>query len=145
MLPAFRGVAVHDAWSPYDTYLVADHQLCCAHAARELQAVADATPERDWCWATQVAEALVEMQKLVTSAAAAGRDTIHPAALAEQIRLYRSAAQIGANQTAARSTKLMRATTRWPDDCSTARTTTCGSPPTGEYRQTTTDPSAISA
>jgi transposase len=109
VLPAFRGVAVHDAWSPYDTYLDADHQLCCAHAARELQGVADATPESDWCWATQAAETLVEMQKLVADAAAAGQDQVDPAALAEQIRLYRSAAQIGANQTAARSTKLMRA------------------------------------
>ncbi|MEU6644604.1 transposase [Saccharomonospora sp. NPDC046836] len=41
----FRGVAVRDGWAPYDTYVNAEHQLCCAHALRELQAVADTTPE----------------------------------------------------------------------------------------------------
>jgi transposase len=51
VLARFRGVAVHDAWAPYDTYVDADHQLCCAHAQRELQAVADAAePDASWCW-----------------------------------------------------------------------------------------------
>jgi hypothetical protein len=31
VLPSFAGVAVHDAWAPYDLYPGADHQLCCAH------------------------------------------------------------------------------------------------------------------
>jgi hypothetical protein len=44
VLARFRGVAVHDAWAPYDTYTDVDHQLCCAHALRELQAVADTAP-----------------------------------------------------------------------------------------------------
>jgi len=38
------GIAVHDAWAPYDTYLDATHQLCCAHVLRELQAVTDTAP-----------------------------------------------------------------------------------------------------
>ena len=46
VLKRFRGVAVHDGWAPYDTYLDVEHQLCCAHALRELQAVAD-TAEPD--------------------------------------------------------------------------------------------------
>jgi hypothetical protein len=33
VLGPFRGVAVHDAWAPYDTYLDVDHQLCCAPAS----------------------------------------------------------------------------------------------------------------
>ena len=44
VLPSFGGVAVHDAWAPYDTYTAAGHQLCCAHARRELQAVTDWPP-----------------------------------------------------------------------------------------------------
>jgi transposase len=56
VLPSFTGIAVHDAWAPYHGYVGADHQLCCAHALRELQAVADAAPEGQWCWATQAAE-----------------------------------------------------------------------------------------
>jgi transposase len=109
VLPGFGGVAVHDAWAPYDTYLDAEHQLCCAHAVRELAAVADASPPDSWCWATQTAEALVGMQTLVDQAAAAGHDAAHTAELAEQIHHYRSAAQIGLNATAARTTKLMKA------------------------------------
>jgi len=41
VLTRFRGVAVHDAWAPYDAYVDAEHQLCCAHTLRELAAVAD--------------------------------------------------------------------------------------------------------
>ncbi len=109
VLGRFRGVAVHDAWAPYDTYVDAEHQLCCAHAQRELAAVADvAGPDVDWCWATQVGDALVAMQKLVAEATAADADAIDPDALASQVQLYRSAAQIGLSATAARSTKAMR-------------------------------------
>src|SRR5580693_3788448 len=65
VLPRFDGVAVHDAWAPYDTYTAPDHQLCGAHALRELQAVTDAAAGDRWCWATQAAEALTAMQALV--------------------------------------------------------------------------------
>ena len=107
VLGRFRGVAVHDAWAPYDTYIDVQHQLCCAHAQRELQAVADlAGPDLEWCWATQAADALVAMQKLVADATA-GADAIDPDALNKQIRLYRSAAQIGLTQTSARADKVM--------------------------------------
>ncbi len=108
VLPSFGGVAVHDAWAPYDTYAAPGHQLCCAHAARELQAVADCAPAGQWCWATQAAGALAAMQRLVAEAIRQGREAADPAELAAQIRLYRSAALIGKSQTAARSGKLMK-------------------------------------
>jgi hypothetical protein len=104
VLPSFTGIAVHDAWAPYDTYKAPDHQLCCAHALRELQAVTDCAPGGEWCRATQAAEALTAMQALVSQ----GRDAADPAALATQIHLYRSAALAGAGQTAARSGALMK-------------------------------------
>jgi transposase len=84
ILPRFTGVAVHDAWAPYDTYAAPGHQLCGAHALRELQAVADAAPHGQWCWATQAAEALTAMQQLVREAASQGRDAVDPDALAAQ-------------------------------------------------------------
>ena len=108
VLPSFGGVAVHDAWAPYDTYTGPEHQLCCAHALRELQAVTDAAPGGRWCWAAQAAEALTRMQQLLSEAASQGRDAMDPAALAAQVRLYRSAALIGAAQTAGRSGPLMK-------------------------------------
>jgi transposase len=108
ILPSFTGVAVHDAWAPYDTYTTPDHQLCCAHALRELQAVTDAAPAGRWCWAAQAAEALTAMQGLVREAISQGRDTVDPAALAAQVRLFRSAVLAGASQTAARCGPLMK-------------------------------------
>jgi transposase len=108
VLGRFHGIAVHDAWAPYDTYTDPDHQLCCAHVQRELQAVADRAPAEDsWCWATQVANTLATLQHLVNDTIAAGQDTIAPDTLATHIRLYRCAAQIGITQTAARTTKTM--------------------------------------
>lgn len=101
ILPSFAGVAVHDAWAPYDTYGSPDHQLCCARALRELQAVTDSAPEGEWCWATQATDALTAMQALVSGAIAQGRDAVDPAALALQMHRYRSAVLLGARQTAA--------------------------------------------
>jgi transposase len=109
VLGRFGGVAVHDAWAPYDTYADVEHQLCCAHALRELAAVTDTAPaDADWCWATQAADALVAVQKLVAEATAAGADAIDPDVLDTQVRLYRSAVRIGATQTSARTSKVMR-------------------------------------
>ena len=108
VLGSFAGVAVHDAWAPYDTYAAPDHQLCCAHALRELQAVIDAAPEGQWCWAAQAAEALTRLQELVSEAISQGRNAVDPVVLAAQVRLFRSAALIGAAQTAARSGTLMK-------------------------------------
>jgi transposase len=108
VLPSFAGIAVHDAWAPYDTYRSPDHQLCCAHALRELQAVTDSAPAGQWCWAAQAADALTGMQALASDAIAQGRDAADPAALAAQIHSYRSAVLLGARQTAARSGPLMR-------------------------------------
>src|SRR5260370_1302115 len=77
VLPGFAGVAVHDAWAPYDGYTSASHQLCCAHALRELQAVTDADPDGRWCWATQAAEALTAMQALASEAIARGPTAVN--------------------------------------------------------------------
>ena len=84
------------------------YQLCCAHALRELQAVADAAPHGQWCWATQAADAIAAMQQLVREAVSQGRDAADPAALATQVRLFRSAVLAGASHTAARSGALMK-------------------------------------
>lgn len=109
VLGRFRGVAVHDAWAPYDSYVDAEHQLCCAHALRELTAVAEtAGPDAGWCWATQASDALLAIQQLVAGAIANGASVLDPAALDTQLQLYRAAVQIGITSTAARTDKLMR-------------------------------------
>jgi transposase len=105
VLPGFAGIAVHDAWAPYDTYTEATHALCNAHALRELAAVTEQSTPGSWCWATQATDALREL-KTLTEAAPDGA-AAKPGTLAGALHRYRSAARIGAKNTAARSTKLM--------------------------------------
>jgi transposase len=110
VLPAFGGIACHDAWAPYDTYPgVAGHALCCAHALRELQAVTDAAPAGQWCWSAQAADALRQMKRLADAALTAdGTLTrIDASALATARHRFRSAVLIGEKRTAARAGPLM--------------------------------------
>ncbi len=114
VLPGFTGIAVHDAWAPYDTYQTITHALCGAHVLRELQAVTDLAPEGQWCWATQAGDALRELNDLVKAALAASTDPdtanldgIDATALADAVHRYCSAAQLGVTATSTRSSKLM--------------------------------------
>ena len=66
VLPTFTGVAVRDAWAPYDRYRDVTHALCNAHLLRELQAVSDRAPAGRWCWASQAADALRAMKSWPT-------------------------------------------------------------------------------
>jgi transposase len=111
VLPSFGGIAVHDAWAPYDVYDGgAGHALCNAHALRELQAVIDTAPDGQWCWAAQAADAQRDMKALVDASLAADGtlDHIDQAKLAAARHRYHSAILIGKQQTAARASPLMR-------------------------------------
>jgi hypothetical protein len=79
VLQAFTGVAVHDAWAPYDCYRSATHALCNAHLLRELVAVTETVglDERGWCWADQVRTALLALKALVEQAVAQNGTTIY--------------------------------------------------------------------
>jgi transposase len=122
VLPAFTGIAVHDAWAPYDTYKKITHALCNAHAMRELVYVIDTAPAPLAALAGQAIEAMVEIKDIVDAA----RDTGHrpdPAAVATQQRLLRSAIVLGQTTTKTRTTPLerkhhalfTRLNTRWDD------------------------------
>jgi transposase len=111
VLPSFAGIAVHDAWAPYDTYSgPAGHGLCNAHALRELQAVIDSAPQGQWCWAAQAADALRDMKRTVDAALARdGTLTSVDAACLKVVRhKFRSAVLIGERETGARAGPLMR-------------------------------------
>jgi transposase len=102
VLPGFTGIAVHDAFAPYARYPAATHALCNAHLLRELIAVVDhhtahppagdgALPA-DWCWATQVIDALLVLKSITD------RGTLpDPETLADHRRAIVSAALIGAS------------------------------------------------
>ena len=141
VLPRFQGVAVHDAWAPYETYTDITHALCNAHALRELTYVVDTAPEKVAELAGQAIDALLAVKKLteprqattaeqatVTAQTASAMpdapDTaVDAGALAAAEHLLRSALVVGKNATAKRATKLerkynnlfTRMTDRWDD------------------------------
>jgi transposase len=107
VLPRYEGVAVHDAWAPYDTYTGTAHALCNAHLLRELIYVQDTGSRKVADLAEQATDALLKIKNLVETAATseAGVDV---AALAEQKGLLRSAVVLGKTATRGRATKLER-------------------------------------
>jgi transposase len=93
ILPTFTGIAVHDAWAPYDCYPQATHALCCAHLLRELIAAAELDPSATW--AAQGIDALLALKTAADNAVAAGLDRIEPDVLAAGTASFRYAALVG--------------------------------------------------
>ena len=58
VMASMTGIAVHDAWAPYETYQPGAHQLCCAHLLREL--TAELAPEA--VWPGQAVDALLALK-----------------------------------------------------------------------------------
>ena len=109
VLPDFRGIAVHDAWAPYDTFgNVAGHALCGAHVLRELVAVTETGTGPDRTWAQQAIDALVTLNEAAEAARAAGRDAIDPETRAKHEDWHRKAAEAGIALSAARQGKLQQ-------------------------------------
>jgi len=83
VLPGYRGVAVHDGWTPYRRY-DATHQLCNAHHLRELRAVFEAGQG----WADELSALLVATYDQVQVARAAGKCSLPPRTLYSLTRRY---------------------------------------------------------
>jgi transposase len=103
ILPGFTGIAVHDAWAPYDCYTAATHSLCNAHLLRELVAAGEADPAATW--AKQGIDALLALKDAAEQAVAAGA-TIDPQILAGQTDRFRHAALVGVKDHANQRTKI---------------------------------------
>jgi hypothetical protein len=93
VLPSFAGIAVHDAWAPYDCYAKATHALCCAHLLRELVAAGELDP--DATWAEQAIRALLDLKTAAETARTAGHDHIGADVLLAGIASFRHAALVG--------------------------------------------------
>jgi transposase len=107
VLPAFAGIACHDAWAPYDTYSgVAAHALCNAHILRELAAVTETGAGLDKTWSQQAIDALLALKNAAGEARAAGYDAIDPDLLAGQAKYFTDAADAGIALNAARRSDL---------------------------------------
>lgn len=107
VLPKFTGVAVHDAWAPYDTYADMIHALCNAHALRELIYVTDTAGGPVADHAEQAATALRRLNRLIADARAA-EQTPDSEKVAFYEHVLRSAVVLGVAATAARGSKLER-------------------------------------
>lgn len=92
VMASVTGIAVHDAWVPYDTYTPAGHQLCCAHLLRELAAATELAPQA--VWPRQAADALLVLKTAADTARSHGAFGIDPALLTEQTSLFRQAALV---------------------------------------------------
>jgi transposase len=109
VLPHFRGIAVHGAWAPYDTFEdVAGHALCGAHVLRELVAVTETGTDLDKAWAQQAIDALLALDEAAEAARAAGRDAIDAETRDKHEDWYRKAATTGTALNSARQGKLQQ-------------------------------------
>ena len=84
ILPAFKGIAVHDHWKPYFQY-GKKHGLCNAHHLRELTYHEE---QYSQLWAEKLKELLVEIKKEVDAHKAAGDLRITPKRLSYFSRQY---------------------------------------------------------
>jgi transposase len=69
ILPAFRGVSIHDGWASYQTYTACRHALCNVHHLRELTFVEE---EEKQPWAKELKELLLAMRAAADRARALG-------------------------------------------------------------------------
>lgn len=91
VLPDFRGVAVHDGYSPYRKYIRAIHALCGAHHLRELIAAQQAGQ----AWASGMGCLLLDIKELVDDAKQAGHKRLAESALGELHASYRGVIALG--------------------------------------------------
>jgi hypothetical protein len=109
VLPHFRGIAVHDAWAPYDTFEdVAGHALCGTHVLREHIAVTETGTGLDKAWAQQAIDALLALNEAARAARAAGQDAIDAETRTKHEDWDRKAAEAGTALNAARKGKLQQ-------------------------------------
>jgi transposase len=69
ILPAFHGIAVHDHWKSYFTYINPIHALCNAHHLRELEFIEG---EYVQPWASNMSALLIEIKDTVEKVKASG-------------------------------------------------------------------------
>ena len=109
VLPSFAGIAVHDAWAPYDTFdNVAGHALCGAHVLRELVAVTETGTDLDRAWAQQAIDALLCLNEAAEAARTAGQAAISAETRKKHEDWYRQAAATGIALNAGRQGKLQK-------------------------------------
>jgi transposase len=88
ILPAFKGVSVHDGWPAYTYYYQCRHALCGAHLLRELTYIEESIPHQRGQWAAPVAKLLIEIKEAVEQARLVGQAQLGQEEQAEFQRRY---------------------------------------------------------
>jgi transposase len=73
ILPAYRGVSVHDGWAAYRGYTTCRHALCNIHHLRELTFLEEQYPQT---WAKGLKALLLEMKATVEQARLQGAERL---------------------------------------------------------------------
>lgn len=94
VLDRFTGIAVHDAWTPYDYYTDATHSLYCAHLLREPVAATE-LDQQAAIWAKQGIDALLALKDAADTVVETGAATINTVLLDEHVNRFRHVALIG--------------------------------------------------
>lgn len=92
VLPGYRGVAVHDGFTPYRRFSDCLHALCNSHHLRELAAVEE---QGDQPWAFELARLLLDLHTTVEDAKKEGRSDLDQALLEGTKRRYRTLIEAG--------------------------------------------------
>jgi transposase len=87
ILPAFRGVSVHDGWKPYQTHTACRHALCNIHHLRELTFLEE---QYDQAWAKELKDVLREMKVATDTARAGGQTHLDPSQRAVFMARYQA-------------------------------------------------------
>jgi hypothetical protein len=105
VLPAFRGVAIHDGWAPYRHYDECEHGLCNIHHLRELQAAVEAGHS----WPLAMSCLLMDTKTLVAAAAADGNDSLNVGQIRELAASYETVLAMGRDEHRATTAKKTKA------------------------------------
>lgn len=92
ILPARRGICIHDDWASYWSYENCQHGSCNVHHLRDLKYQAE---EKQQSWAADLIKALLDMKEAVEAAQAKEETSLDPVLRAELLLGYERAIAAG--------------------------------------------------
>ena len=94
VLQFFRGIAVHDRWSPYWLFSqIAEHGVCCAHLLREAKGLLEGNPQK-WFFRIFIFM-LMEMKKKKERRQRQGKEEATSKSLKEYDNMYDNLIELG--------------------------------------------------
>ena len=94
IIPNYKGVLVHDHWTPYNKYTNCTHSYCNAHILRELNGV---TEKESVLWSQDMHTLLTNMNIAVHKAKESNKTTITQAQISKFIKNYEKITQSANN------------------------------------------------